>query len=88
MRGEGCWARNERRGMEGVGCRTPAQRQGRQSKAAGETPALRRAGFKPRHKRMLLGPSTACADSPAQFPPCGVDVRAHQVFEPFWGGGA
>jgi hypothetical protein len=37
---------------------------------------LCRAGFKPRRRQMLLRPSTACAGSPAQSPPYGVDVRA------------
>jgi hypothetical protein len=35
-----------------------------------------RAGFKPRRKQMVLRPTTACAVSPAQLPPCGVAVRA------------
>jgi hypothetical protein len=34
-----------------------------------------RAGVHPRRKRMLLCPPTACAASPAQFPPCDFDVR-------------
>jgi hypothetical protein len=43
-----------------------------------------RAGFKPRRKQMLVSLLTTCAcppdfwraESPAQLPPCGVEVRA------------
>jgi hypothetical protein len=71
----------------------PARRQRYIRQRAGRTPALqtvggpsalRRAGFKPRRKQMVLSPTTACAcppdlwraDPPAQSPPCGVAARA------------
>jgi hypothetical protein len=45
----------------------------------GENSDLCRAGFQPRHKRTRLSPPTACAGLPAQLPPYGLDLRAHQV---------
>jgi hypothetical protein len=58
------------------GCAGGPQRAVARRGCEGGSGSQGRAGFKPRRKPMLLCLPTACAESPAQSPPHGVDIRA------------